>query len=258
MGGSDTTGTYGAEQGGAQSGNAKNAGAEKDSAPSWLLGPRAAFDVETTGRDPHQARLVTASVVLLDASGEVTRSRDWLVDPGVEIPEQASEIHGITTEQARAEGQPIEEAVRHIVESLSWLFGRGIPVVAFNAPYDFTVMAAECARFQVEPTAPLPVIDPFVLDKQVDRFRPGKRTLSATCAEYHVSLEQAHTSAADALAAVRLAEALVGRYPELGVPAAELHRAQIGWAREQAESFQAYLRGKGQSDAVIDGTWPVA
>ncbi|MFY9678088.1 MAG: 3'-5' exonuclease, partial [Glutamicibacter protophormiae] len=35
-----------------------------------------------------------------------------------------------------------------------------------------------------------------------------------------------------------------------------LHGWQIGWAREQAESFQAYLR-KTKPEAVVDGAWPI-
>lgn len=224
---------------------------------SWLEGPRAAFDVETTGRDPRQARLVSASVVLLDASGQVERSRDWLADPGVEIPDQATQIHGISTEQARAEGMPSAAAVQHVAESLGWLFERGIPVAAFNAPYDFTVIATECSRHGLTAPVPRPVLDPFVLDKQMDRYRPGRRTLSATCSHYQVPLQNAHSSGADALAAIRLAEALTQRYAELRLPADTLHQVQISWAREQAESFQAYLRSNDRADAVIDGTWPL-
>ena len=41
---------------------------------------------------------------IFEGSYEVERGTDWLADPGVEIPEQAAAVHGITTEMARAEG----------------------------------------------------------------------------------------------------------------------------------------------------------
>ena len=46
----------------------------------------AVFDLETTGVDPREARIVTAFIGLIDADGELERGTDWLADPGVEIP----------------------------------------------------------------------------------------------------------------------------------------------------------------------------
>lgn len=71
---------------------------------SWISGPLLAFDLETTGTDVETDRIVTAAVVRLEADGSVSRERTWLLDPGVAIPEQASAIHGISTERARAHG----------------------------------------------------------------------------------------------------------------------------------------------------------
>ncbi|ABY22970.1 DNA polymerase III, epsilon chain [Renibacterium salmoninarum ATCC 33209] len=222
---------------------------------TWLDGNRAAFDVETTGRDPRQARLVSASIVLVDANNDVVESHEWLADPGVEIPEAVTLIHGISTARARAEGAPIGAVVTEVAQVLRSYFAAGTPVMAFNAPYDFTVLAAECARIGVSAPTAFPVIDPFVLDKQVDGFRRGKRTLVAICEHYNIPLIDAHTSAADALATIKLAEALARRFPELSIPAEELHAQQIVWAAEQAASFQEYLR-RTQADAVVDGLWP--
>ena len=70
-------------------------------------------------------------------------------------------------------------------------------------------------------------------------------------------LDGAHSSDADALAACRVAWRLGSQYPKLaGLSLLELHKAQIGWAAEQAASFQEHLRKKDPS-AVIDGSWPL-
>ena len=114
--------------------------------------------------------------------------------------------------------------------------------MAFNAAYDFTVLANECARYGLQTPTATPVIDPFILDKQMDRYRRGKRTLVALCELYGVRLEAAHTSAADALATIGVADALARRYPGLCIDAAELHERQIGWCAQQAASFQEWLR----------------
>ncbi len=63
----------------------------------------AVFDTETTGIDTSQARVVSCSVALLSGNGEVSERYDWLIDPGIEIPEAAANVHGITTEVAREE-----------------------------------------------------------------------------------------------------------------------------------------------------------
>lgn len=227
-----------------------------DGARVWTRGPRAAFDLETTGRDPHSARIVTASVVHTDASGAVTHEWEWLADPGVEIPDEAAAVHGMSTERARAEGRPAREAVAEIAGVLAGLFAAGTPVLVFNASYDFTVLAHEGRRHGVEVPLPFPVLDPYVLNKHVHRFRRGKRTLGALCQEYGVQLTAAHTSAADAVATERLAVLMARRFPELVRPAADLHADQVGWAAEQASSLQEYFR-RTRPDAVVDGAWPL-
>ncbi len=223
---------------------------------SWTEGPRACFDLETTGRDPQQARIVTASVVLVSPTGDVLREWEWLADPGIEIPEEAAAVHGVSTERARAEGRPAAEVAAELDGVLAGMWHDGVPVLAFNAAYDLTVLARENERHNLPAMTPMPVLDPFVLNKQVHRYRRGKRTLGALCEEYGVVLDAAHTSAADALATERLATALAERFAELRQPATALHELQIGWAAEQAASLQEYFRRK-DPDAVVDGTWPV-
>lgn len=223
---------------------------------SWHELPRAAFDVETTGRDPHEARIVTASIVLVDGSGTVQQTHEWLANPQISIPAEAIEIHGISNEYAQQHGSEPEQVTAEIVAVLEDMFDAGIPVLAFNAPYDFTVLSAECRRFGYVPSQARPIIDPFVLNKQVHKYRRGKRTLGALCEEYEVALDNAHTSAADALATIGLADCLAEKFPQLRGDAQWLHDAQIAWCSEQAASFQEYLR-RTKPEAVIKGDWPV-
>lgn len=221
----------------------------------WHKGPCLGFDLETTGIDTSTARIVTASVVLLEADGSITNQREWLLDPGVEIPQAATAVHGVSTEKARAEGMPAAQGVAEILNLLQFAAQHN-PVVAFNASYDFSVLHAEALRYSLPPFIPGNVIDPFILDKQMDRYRKGKRTLEAACAHYDVVLENAHTSFADAVACVGVARAVAHKYPQLHIAPSELHGQQIRWAHEQAQSFQQYLR-KQNPQAVVDGAWPI-
>lgn len=219
------------------------------------------FDLETTGVDVAADRIVTAHVGLLDADGVAVLSRDWLADPGIPIPEGASAVHGISTARAREHGRPAAEVVAEVVRALRALFAAGIPVVAYNASYDFSLLKHEAVRWGVEPLhAPCPVIDPFIVDKTLDRYRKGKRTLDRVAAHYAVALEAAHEAAADAIAAGRVAQALAARYADrLPATADELHVKQIAWARADAASLTDYFVriGRLDPDDALDGAWPV-
>jgi DNA polymerase-3 subunit epsilon len=113
-------------------------------AEHWTDGRMVGFDLETTSPDPEEARIVTAAIVEV-GGGEPTVERTWLVDPGVEIPEQAAAIHGITTERARAEGVPTREAAMTIAATLDRIASMRWPLVIFNARYDLTVLDRGCA-----------------------------------------------------------------------------------------------------------------
>lgn len=218
-----------------------------------------AFDLETTGVDVRTARIVTACVAVLDASGALVSRRDWLADPGVEIPEGAAAIHGITTERARAEGRPAAEVVTEVVDELRAQLAAGRPLVVYNAPYDLSLLAHEAARHGVAPLVDLaPVIDPLVIDKAVDRYRKGKRTLEVAAVHYGVTLDGAHDAGADAIAAGQVARALaVAHAAALPATLDELHAAQARWHDQQADNFENYMRTQRDHTFTADRGWPV-
>jgi DNA polymerase III subunit epsilon len=225
---------------------------------AWHGETLAGFDLETTGTDPLEARIVTAAVVEA-RGGEVVRSRSWLADPGILIPAQASAVHGISSERAAAEGRPGREVVAEVADALRECWARGTPVVVYNAPFDLTLLSAELLRHGLPPLGePGPVVDPYTVDRAVDRYRKGRRTLEAVCGEYGVVLEAAHDAAADALAAVRVAGAIAARHAAVGgLTPAQLHLRQVGWYAEWATEFERFLRRKGNADAVVDTAWPL-
>jgi DNA polymerase III subunit epsilon len=231
---------------------------------AWHGEPLVGFDLETTGTEPLEARIVTAAIVGVRA-GEPVRRRGWLADPGIRIPAQASAIHGISSERATAEGRPAREVADEIAETLTGYWAQGVPVVAYNAAFDLTLLTAELQRHGLPSLSdrlaggPIgPVIDPYTIDRAVDRYRKGKRTLEAVCVEYGVILDAAHDASADALAAVRVACAIAQRHaPVAALTPAELHERQIDWYAEWAADFQRFLRKKGSPEAVVDASWPL-
>ena len=227
-----------------------------DTDPSWYdrLG---VFDLETTGIETETSRIVSAYVGVVDAFG-APKGVSWLADPGVEIPAQASAVHGITTERARAEGRDAAEVVAEIVAVLRALLAQGVPIVIYNAAYDLTLLNRECVRYGIEPLdGPLPIIDPLVIDRAMDRYRKGKRTLEAAAEYYGVELMDAHDAEADAVAAGRVAQAIARKYSDtLGADVTLVHANQVGWAAESATSFQEYMRRTKDPSFVADGAWP--
>jgi len=224
-----------------------------------------AFDTETTGPDPETALIVSACVANVDGSGTIPpESETWLIDPGCEIPAEATAVHGITTEQARANGEKPGLSLNDISGALIRSARSGVPVVAHNAPYDLTVLDRETRRNDLKPSfwdafsaAPGYVIDPFVLDKHLDPYRKGSRSLSAACEHYKVRIDGAHDAAADAIAAARVAWAIAARHPRIAeMPLADLHALQVRAKASQSRSFQEYLRRQGKTE-VVDGSWPL-
>ncbi|MBL1100100.1 exonuclease domain-containing protein [Streptomyces coffeae] len=229
---------------------------------SWHLGRLCGYDLETTGPDPETARIVTACVVQVGGN-HPAQTANWLSDvDGEEIPAEAAHIHGITTERARAEGTDLREVVETLLAALSQVVLSCVPVVAMNARYDVTVLDREARRYGMTPLTErvggdLRVVDPYVIDKQVARYRKGRRTLTHLCQHYQVRLDGAHSADADAIAACRVAWRQGTQYERLAAMTLdELHTAQIGWAAEQAASLQEHLR-KSDPEAYCAPEWPL-
>lgn len=246
----------------------------------WHEGPLLAFDLETTAPEPDEARIVQYAAA--HVGGGPARTVEQVVDPGVDIPEESVKIHGISTEQARAEGIPAAEAVGWLVSALGRSLGQGTPLVGHNISYDLTVLDRECRRHlgrgleDALSRRAAPVLDTMVLSKHVDKYRrrvskdQGAHVLK-TCVQVLIPPqwgitwddEQAHGALYDCLMSARVAVAIGQGYPQVGgMDAAALHEAQTGWRAEQAASLESYLRspkaGADQNpEAVVARGWPI-
>lgn len=210
------------------------------------------FDLETTSANPLEARIVTSALVTIN--GRDVSADEMLADPGVDIPEAATAVHGITTEHAREHGRPHDEVLADTIKALNDAWANGLAVIVFNAYYDLTVLRQLSDDFVVNG----PVFDPFVLDKLQDPYRKGKRTLTDLCAHYNVRIDNAHEATSDALAAARVAWRLAKKYPELTTMGfGELMEYQtVGYYRSQL-SFRKYLEGQGKDATSVNLSWPM-
>ncbi|MEV7437584.1 3'-5' exonuclease [Streptomyces griseoviridis] len=230
----------------------------------WYEGPLAAFDTETTGVDVESDRIVSAAVVVQDAPGTRPRVARWLVNPGVPVPEAATAVHGLTDEHLRRNGRWPAPVVLEIADALAEQAALRRPLVVMNAPFDLTLLDRELRRHRASSldrwfeATPLRVLDPRVLDKHLDRYRKGRRTLTDLCAQYEVTLEGAHDAGADALAALEVVRALGQRFATRleRLSPGELHTLQTTWHAAQARGLQAWFARSGAPETV-DPAWPL-
>ena len=230
----------------------------------WVNGELLAFDLETTGVD--KARDIPVSYALVWFRDQAPERHDaGIINPGIAIPEGATAVHGITTERAVAEGVDLESGVRHIIEALLDASRRGVPVVGFNLSYDLSMMDARLRALDgtglVEAGWHGPVLDPLVMDRFLERYRKGKRTLDLVCKRYGVVNEAAHDASGDAIASAKVLFAMATTYSaQLGdIDAATLTRSQVGWHRTWAEGMDEFLRTKGGSGFDPDDfDWPLS
>lgn len=220
--------------------------------------PLAAFDLETTGTDVTHDRIVTATIITID--GAKVNADEWLLNPGIDIPEGAAKIHGITTQKARAEGQDYSDGYRQIRDRLETVWTQGHAVVIMNAAFDLSMLHWEGLRLGHPELVVGAVVDPYVIDKQIDRFRRGKRTLTALCEHYGVDQGAAHDATGDCLSAARVAWKQL-RLPDMASfdDVESLMRAQAQWRAEQQQSLHEYFlrQGNREAAATVDGEWPV-
>lgn len=232
---------------------------------------RLAWDTETTGPNPCEDRIVTAAIVVR-GGGRPDRDFSFLINPGIPIPEEASAVHGVTDAMVQADGRTPKEALDEIAGQLAAAITWGMPVVAFNQSFDWSILHYDLERnglatvLERVDAGPLPLLDPHVIDKQVDKYVKGSgmRKLKPTAERYGVELTDWHTAEADALAALLIAEAQFAKYPQLNdMGPQQLYAAQKAWRAEQQAGLQEWFRTRataeqgGDPNKVIDGSWPL-
>ena len=208
--------------------------AEIDPETSWVEAPIAFIDTETTGRDSTRDRVIEVGVVI-SRGGAIVRRESWLLDPGVPIPEESSNIHGIKDEDVR--GKPtFADAVPEMLAVLE-----GAIPAAYNAAFDRNFLHAELARVDrawshLPPAFRRDVewLDPLVFAREIYRDEQS-RALSEMAQRLGIVLEKAHRATYDAEAALQVLLAL-GKDPRLPRGYAALLQEQRRLARQFDEA----------------------
>jgi DNA polymerase-3 subunit epsilon len=176
--------------------------------------PLAFVDLETTGLNVEDDRIVELAVVKLMPDGE-RQSRVRRLHPGRPIPPSATAIHGITDDDVR--GCPtFAQVARSLLDFLS-----GCDLGGYNVEsYDLRMLAAEFSRCGLA----LPVAEARVVDPMRIFTRKESRDLTAAvrfyCGRAHAG---AHGAEADVNATIDVLVAQLDRYEDLPLDVAGLH-----------------------------------
>ena len=220
------------------------------------------FDVESTGVSVENDRIVQAFVGLMGMDGEWIEKREWLIDPGVEVPQGASDVHGYTTERIREVGRKdADAAIFEIYCTILEWTNANSPLVIFNAKYDCPILDRELGRQHKRfDMTGISVVDPFVCDKAKFKYRKGSRKLVDVAPHYGVSTEGSlHDAMVDCRITGHIALKMIESWQGT---LAGLHDKQVGWASEQASSLEDYFDRSGKrepdgSKIIIDRQWPM-
>ena len=115
------------------------------------------FDTETTGLPDNWnapisdlnnwPRLVQIAWLQYDLKGSKVSGRDYIIKPeGFTIPDEASQVHGISTELALKEGVSLQI----VLEEFSGLIDQSDVLVAHNMNFDEKIVGAEFLRQRVK------------------------------------------------------------------------------------------------------------
>lgn len=207
--------------------------------------------------DPRTAELCGYAFVTLSGSGQVTGQYADVVATSSPIPEAAARIHEITTATAHSPwAQQPDDAARHLATALSSLT---TPLVAFNAPWVFSILNAHANRHGIETITPsAPLIDPLVLDHMCQhRAVSGNRTLPAVRGRWNLPPVAYGPPTPNAYAAVQLASTMIQMHPRLRASTPQELAQQCAQVHDATErDFQQYRRREGLAPRRTD-PWPV-
>ena len=164
------------------------------------------FDLETTGVNVSSDRIVEISILKIFPNGN-KESKTWLVNPGVPIPLEASNIHGITNDIVKNE--PLFKMIASDIKSMI----NNCDLAGFNSnKFDIPLLAEELLRSEID----FSLDNVSTIDVQNIFHKMEQRTLSAAYQFYcGKSLDNAHSSKADTLATFEVLESQIEKYDDL-------------------------------------------
>jgi DNA polymerase-3 subunit epsilon len=164
------------------------------------------FDLETTGVNIATDRIVEISILKVFPNGN-KESKTWLVNPEIEIPQEATDVHGITNEKVVT-----EPTFKELAQTVNDMIA-GCDLAGFNSNrFDIPLLAEELMRVGID----FDMNNRKAIDVQVIFHKKEQRTLGAGYQFYcGKELEGAHGAEADTNATYEILLAQVDKYKDL-------------------------------------------
>lgn len=181
-----------------------------------LQKPLVIFDLETTGTSITQDRIVEISYIRVEPNGN-EQTHTMRINPGMHIPEEATQVHGIKDEDVK--DCPL---FKDVAQDLANKF-KGCDFAGFNSNhFDIPLLMEEMLRAGVN----FDLSNARMVDAQTIFHKMEKRTLSAAYKFYcGKDLEGAHAAMNDTRATYEVLQA------ELDYYGSQL-KNDIGWLAE--------------------------
>lgn len=202
--------------------------------PISLTRPVAFLDLETTGLNRSEDRIVELALLILYPDGRVV-DRVRRFNPGIPIPTEASAVHGISDADVAGE-EPFHRRARSLAGLLD-----GCDLAGFNIRgFDLHILLEEFRRAEI----PFDVKDRRLIDAQLIFHRQEPRDLTAA-ARFYLDEDHddgAHTARGDVRMTARVLAAQLARYPSLPDDIDGLH-AYCDEIRPFLTEFQKWFSG---------------
>ncbi len=205
-----------------------------------LKRPLIIFDIESTGLDKRNDRIVSLFMLKVEPDGSI-KEFDYMFNPTISIPEEASKIHGITDEMVKDSPLFADKA-----QEIASLF-HDADIAGYNLKnFDIPLLAEEMLR--VNPNFDFG--DSKVIDSEKIFKKHERRTLSAAVEFYcGKSLENAHSADADVLATYEVLLKQIEFYDDLSGDVSVLADASVMDSDKQTVDYDNKLyKGK---DGVV-------
>ena len=168
-----------------------------------------AIDVETTGLDPKADRIIEIGAVLF-SGGQARGEYSTLVNPGVSLPRQISQLTGIQNQDLQS-----APAFEGIVERFL-AFIAGLPLCGHQIEFDINFLNGELKRTGREKISS-PQIDTALLSRIVVPAI-SRYSLKHVATALGVTLDHAHRALADAKASGHSACSLLSQFTTIPEP----------------------------------------
>ena len=215
------------------------------------------WDTETTGVSVFNDRAVQVAMGTVDRAGNIIETFEWIINPGVPVPQEASDVHGFSNEFLAENGQDPKEALAEVIDKFREYWT--LPWIIMNANFDVSLLDSEFERHGLATGwgdvvyQRVRLYDPLVIDRKKDKYRRGPRTLLNLANQYRVAVNEdaLHDATEDLRVAAQVTMRILEKFGDVS------NADQAVWYAEWSDGIRDYYTRQGKDASGFTGEWPV-